>query len=63
MSDRLTYTADDAKGSTLQKPNYEQCKKCVYNYEDAPHHCLIYEDFKPSAIIYDGKKCEHKRTE
>lgn len=63
MSDKFTYTADDAAGCILKRPNYEQCKDCVYNYNEEPFHCLIFEDFKPAAIIYDGKKCKDKRTE
>ena len=31
MNDKFVYTADDAAGCILKRPNYEQCKDCVYN--------------------------------
>lgn len=63
MGSKFIYTAEDVKGCTLQSPDYSQCLDCVYNYDDKPLKCLIYEDIKPSAVLFDKKPCERKRVE
>lgn len=63
MKEKFSYTEKDAAGCTLSRPDFSQCKDCMFNNEDAPHTCLIYKTFKPAAVIYDGKPCNKKRTE
>lgn len=59
---KLNYTAEDAAGCILQKPNYEQCKNCFLYFDDTPESCPAYPLGKPPAVIYDGKPCKKKRV-
>ena len=60
---KFVYTAADADGCILQAPNYTECKDCIFNFEDTPNACPPYPQQKPSSVIYDGHKCNKKRTE
>lgn len=60
---KLNYTEADAKGCTLKAPDYTECKNCIFNFSDTPNSCPPYTQQKPVSVLYDGKKCNKKRTE
>lgn len=61
MSSRFVYEAEDAKGCTVQSPDFSECRDCQFNCEQTPIRCLAYEKMKPSSVIYDKKACDRKR--
>lgn len=60
---RFVYTEKDAEGCKLEKPDYTECKNCMFNFTDTPNSCPAYPEQKPVSVLYDGKKCNKKRIE
>lgn len=63
MKSKFIYTEDDIRGCTVQTPDFNECKECLFNNEDTPIRCLVFKQMKPSSVIYDRKPCDKKRTE
>ena len=60
---KLEYTEDDADGCILKAPDYSECKNCIFNFTETPNTCPPYPQQKPVGVLYDGHKCNKKRTE
>jgi hypothetical protein len=60
---KLIYTEADTEGCTLKAPDYSECKNCIFHFEDTPNTCPAYPEQKPVGVLYDGHKCNKKRTE
>jgi len=61
MDSKFAYDEKDAEGCIIQSPEFSECKNCLFNNEVTPDRCLVYNEMKPSSVLYDKKPCDKKR--